>query len=102
MRELHGGVAWKVEMDDRYGTAVLGQQCVTDLRTAEPDLALVGGKGANLVGLIRAGFAVPAGFCVDTTGYRMMLASGLDAQIGEFVERIDFSDTGSVESGAAT
>lgn len=33
-------------------------------------LAVVGGKAANLGELIRADFAVPAGFCVTTDGYR--------------------------------
>src|SRR5262245_20590337 len=41
----------------------------------------VGGKGANLGELTRAGFPVPAGFCVTTAAYREFLrASGeLDA-----------------------
>ena len=36
---------------------------------AARQLPLVGGKGANLAELIAAGFPVPGGFCVDTTGY---------------------------------
>jgi phosphoenolpyruvate synthase/pyruvate phosphate dikinase len=35
---------------------------------AARQLPLVGGKGANLAELIAAGFPVPGGFCVDTTG----------------------------------
>ena len=35
------------------------------------DLERVGGKAANLGELIRAGFDVPAGFCVTTAGYRL-------------------------------
>src|SRR5215813_12381862 len=33
------------------------------------DLALAGGKGANLGELTRAGFPVPPGFCVTTAAY---------------------------------
>jgi pyruvate,water dikinase len=34
------------------------------------DVALVGGKGANLGKLVRAGFEVPGGFVVDTRGFK--------------------------------
>jgi len=37
-------------------------------------LPLVGGKGANLGELSRAGFPVPGGFCVTTHGYRAFVA----------------------------
>lgn len=33
------------------------------------DLAQAGGKGANLGELVRAGFAVPDGFCLTTAAY---------------------------------
>jgi rifampicin phosphotransferase len=46
---------------------------------AARQLPLVGGKGANLAELIAAGFPVPGGFCVDTTGYlAAAAAAGLD------------------------
>ena len=35
-------------------------------------LSLVGGKGANLGELTRAGFPVPAGFCVTTAAYDLV------------------------------
>src|SRR5215213_9198662 len=38
-------------------------------------IPLVGGKAAQLGELIRAGFAVPAGFCVTTTAYARIAAS---------------------------
>jgi pyruvate,water dikinase len=42
-------------------------------------LPLVGGKAANLGELIRAGFAVPAGFCVTTAAHAQFAArAGLD------------------------
>ena len=36
---------------------------------AGTDLALAGGKGANLGELVRAGFAVPDGFVITTAAY---------------------------------
>ena len=38
-------------------------------------LPLVGGKAAQLGELIRAGFAVPPGFCVTTNAYARVAAS---------------------------
>jgi rifampicin phosphotransferase len=47
-------------------------------------LPLVGGKAAQLGELIRAGFAVPTGFCVTTTVYaRVSASAGLDALLAE-------------------
>ncbi|MFV0373411.1 PEP/pyruvate-binding domain-containing protein [Microbacterium sp.] len=45
---------------------------LTDVRRT--DLALAGGKGANLGELIAAGFDVPAGFVVTTAAYRAAIA----------------------------
>jgi pyruvate,water dikinase len=42
------------------------------------DLALVGGKGANLGEMTRAGFPVPPGFCITTTAYRLFLTGHPD------------------------
>ncbi len=45
-------------------------------------LPVAGGKAANLGELIRAGFAVPAGFCVTTTAYaRVSARAGLDTYL---------------------
>src|SRR3989440_5179171 len=45
-------------------------------------LPVAGGKAANLGELIRAGFAVPAGFCVTTAAYaRMSARAGLDTYL---------------------
>src|SRR5262249_28023707 len=43
------------------------------------DLALAGGKGANLGEMTRAGFPVPPGFCVTTAAYRLFLAGHADS-----------------------
>jgi pyruvate,water dikinase len=42
------------------------------------DLALAGGKGANLGEMTQAGFPVPPGFCVTTAAYRLFLAGHAD------------------------
>lgn len=44
------------------------------------DLALVGGKGANLGELTRAGFPVPAGFCVTTIAFRAFIDAAGDTR----------------------
>jgi len=44
------------------------------------DLPRVGGKGANLAILARAGITVPPGFCVTTRAFELFLASLLDAE----------------------
>ena len=45
-------------------------------------LSLVGGKAANLGELMRAGFSVPAGFCVTTAAYaRIAARAGLDTYL---------------------
>jgi phosphohistidine swiveling domain-containing protein len=57
------------------------------------DVALVGGKGANLGELTSAGFPVPEGFCVTANAFRLFLdANGLEAKIRKIVAAIDFGD----------
>ena len=49
---------------------------VVDLAGTEAgSLAAVGGKGANLSRMIRAGLPVPPGFCVTTEGYAEVAGS---------------------------
>ncbi|MFF1385199.1 PEP/pyruvate-binding domain-containing protein [Arthrobacter sp. NPDC058288] len=57
-----------------------GNSLVVDLgQLASGSLALVGGKALNLGKLAAAGFPVPAGFCLTTTGYRMAAPAELDS-----------------------
>ena len=44
-----------------------------DIRAA--DIALVGGKGANLGEMAHAGFPIPAGFCLTTTAFQRFMAA---------------------------
>src|SRR5215213_1328296 len=49
-------------------------------------LPLAGGKAANLGELVRAGFPVPAGFCVSTAAYEMVAAdAGLEPTLAALV-----------------
>src|SRR5438132_9679545 len=56
------------------------------------DLPRVGGKGANLAVLARAGVAVPPGFCVTTRAFDLFIASlpNAETRFGE-LERLDGS-----------
>ncbi len=55
------------------------QPVVLDLADAT-ELTLAGGKAVNLAELLRAGFAVPDGFCVGTPAYAEAAAAAhLDA-----------------------
>ena len=52
------------------------------------DIALAGGKGANLGGLSRAGLPVPPGFVVTTAAYEAFVeAGGLEAEIIRLASR---------------
>src|SRR5215207_6204424 len=53
---------------------------ILPLTSSESTLARVGGKGANLAELARAGFLVPPGFLVTTDAYRAFVAAN---QIGD-------------------
>lgn len=58
------------------------------------NVSAVGGKGANLSLLTRAGFEVPPGFTITAGAYSSFLAgSGLDGKIGTILARLDFADT---------
>jgi pyruvate,water dikinase len=56
------------------------------------DLAVAGGKGANLGKLVRAGFPVPAGFVVTTAAYDRFVA---DNRLGETIARALREERGS-------
>lgn len=67
------------------------------------DLALVGGKGANLGELVSAGLPVPRAFCVTTRAYSEFLeGSGLVAEILATLEGLDYDSLADIESRALT
>ena len=62
------------------------------------DVVEVGGKGANLGELIRAGFKVPHGFSVRVSGYDSFLeVNGLLEPIREVASGIDYSNIADVD-----
>lgn len=69
--------------------------CVPLEGLSRADLALAGGKGANLGELTRAGFAVPRGFVVTTEAYRRAtarLAAPTSAQVATLPVPEDVAD----------
>jgi rifampicin phosphotransferase len=65
------------------------------------DLAMAGGKGANLGALIAAGLPVPPGFCVTTEAYRdFVAANGLQTQIESALDATCMDDPAALEAAA--
>jgi pyruvate,water dikinase len=65
---------------------------------AASDIALVGGKGANLGELTRAGVAVPPGFVVTALAYTHFLdATGIRSELESLVAGLDHNDNPTVE-----
>jgi phosphoenolpyruvate synthase/pyruvate phosphate dikinase len=65
------------------------------------DLLLVGGKGANLGELIRAGLPVPRAFCVTTDAYRACLeGSDLVAETLATLRGLDYESHADMEARA--
>jgi hypothetical protein len=59
---------------------VVGNELIRDLGCLNAQLlAVVGGKAGNLGELIRAGFPVPARFCLTTAAYQQVAANAFDA-----------------------
>jgi phosphoenolpyruvate synthase/pyruvate phosphate dikinase len=70
---------------------------------AKTQVALVGGKGANLAELSRIeGIRVPAGFCVTTAAFRRIMATapGIDDQI-DHLSRLDPGDREAIRTLSA-
>jgi len=82
--KVRKGVVWFGEVDKR-------------------DLSLVGGKGANLGEMTKAGIPVPPGFIVTTEGYFQFLEkSGLKEQIEEMLKPLDSNDGEQLDQIAAS
>lgn len=66
------------------------------------DVALVGGKGANLGEMLRAGLPVPPGFVVTSEAFRMFYKSaGLSTEVERRLERLDVDDTKALQAASA-
>jgi pyruvate,water dikinase len=67
------------------------------------DVALVGGKGANLGEMSRTGLPVPPGFVLTVAGYaRFLEHNGLSEKIGRLIEHLDVDDTDALQRTAST
>ena len=67
------------------------------------DIATVGGKGANLGEMTRAGLPVPRGFVVTTAAYRAFLAdNALEPNIAALLDGLDVDDTARLRAAAET
>jgi len=74
---------------------------ILPLDSARADLSTVGGKGANLARLARAGFPVPPGILVTTTAYRAFVAANhLDEKILSLVQSADTNDPAALETAS--
>ncbi|MGN6635179.1 MAG: PEP/pyruvate-binding domain-containing protein [Oryzihumus sp.] len=79
-----------------------GGVLVADLRTLDDHmLGTVGGKAAHLGELVRAGLAVPPGFCVTTTAYARAIAGTDLAGVAATLARLDPADTAGAAEHAA-
>src|SRR3990172_1482987 len=57
------------------------------------DLALVGGKGANLGEMAKAGFPVPGGFAITVASYQKFLDfNRITEQINDLLKQVDVND----------
>ena len=66
------------------------------------ELAAVGGKGASLGKLVKAGFPVPSGFVITTDGYAEFLrANDLEVKIEKILGELDYGDLDKLEKETA-
>src|SRR6478672_4671476 len=66
------------------------------------DIALVGGKGANLGEMTRTGLPVPPGFVITVNGYaRFLEYNALSERIRGLIDNIDVDDTAALQRAAA-
>lgn len=65
------------------------------------DVALVGGKGANLGEMTKAGFPVPPGFIITATAYREFIKeNNLEVKIRHLLGPVDYNDSNSIDKAS--
>ncbi len=65
------------------------------------DVALVGGKGANLGEMTKAGFPVPNGFAITVPSYDLFLSeNALDKKIYEILNKVDVNSPQELEDAS--
>ncbi len=71
-------------------------------KIGKENLNQVGGKGANLGELIKAGFQVPSGFCISIKAYQRLLTEGdLQSEINRIISTIKWEQTLDIEMKSA-
>lgn len=79
-----------------------GEYVVSFDETSATDRAFVGGKGANLARLSRAGLPVPDGFCVTTAAYKELIDDPTVHRLIRELPGLDPTDTTAVvDAGSA-
>jgi pyruvate,water dikinase len=79
----------------------MSTQYTLSLDDQSASLDLVGGKGASLARLTRAGFQVPGGYHITTLAYkRFVEESKLRSRILEIIEQVDASDPGELAAAS--
>src|SRR5919106_3509974 len=77
------------------------QEYLLPLDDRRATLETVGGKGASLARLLRAGVAVPGGFHLTTAAYeRFLMANGLESGIRAALEKAETSKPDTLESAS--
>src|SRR5581483_1860221 len=70
-------------------------------KVTKDDVALVGGKGANLGEMARAGFPVPPGYIATSEAYfEFLKSSGLQQKISELLQKLDVEKTSELNEAA--
>ena len=65
------------------------------------DVAVAGGKGANLSLMTRAGLPVPPGFVVATAAYREFVSgTGIADQVFRIIDALDHRDAPALEAAS--
>ncbi len=77
----------------------MGGMCRWFAEISRHDVALAGGKGANLGDMAQAGLPIPPGFVILSSAYRRVAeAQGLDAEIARILDGLDHSDSNALTS----
>ena len=80
---------------------MLKQRLILPLDTQQTSLVAVGGKGANLAKLARAGFPVPGGFLVTTRAYTAYVeANDLGAHIASTIRSLQPDDPAALQAAS--
>ncbi|HSB65129.1 MAG TPA: PEP/pyruvate-binding domain-containing protein [Anaerolineales bacterium] len=76
---------------------------ILPLPDPQANIETVGGKGASLAKLARAGLPVPDGFYITTVAYRQFVTAGnLQARILSALERVDAAQPSTLEAASTT